>query len=544
MSPADGPALADCILIVEDDAGLADLIGEQLRDQGWTSLCVGSGQAALDWLTERRPALMLLDYTLPDMTGLALVEKVDVLPPFIVITGRGDVQVAVSMMKRGARDYLAKDVHFLDRLPSVVSKALRQVETERRLAEAEKALRFTQFAVDHAADSIIWLTDDGRVVYANEAAGRMLGYTRAEVLALTIFDIDPNITPEGLRSGTEMLKQKGVTNFEGTHRAKDGHLVPVEVHVNDVDFGGQSYACAFARDITVRKLAEAEIRQLNADLERRVDERTAALNAANAELNLANAALARAARLKDEFLASMSHELRTPLTGILGLSEALQLGVYGPLTEKQNRSLQAIYESGQHLLDLITDILDLAKLEAGKVELQLAPVGVDEVCQASLQFVGQLAQKKKLRLTLTVDQQVDTVWADARRLKQMLVNLLSNAVKFTPEGGALGLEVAGDAARQLVYFTVWDTGIGIAPENMSQLFKPFVQLDSRLAREYPGTGLGLSLVLDMAELHGGSVAVESEGVPNKGSRFTITLPWKNPELANISPAEGKAGDRL
>jgi signal transduction histidine kinase/ActR/RegA family two-component response regulator len=318
----------------------------------------------------------------------------------------------------------------------------------------------------------------------------------------------------------------------------------VEVIANCVEFGGRVYHCAFARDITRRKQAEAEIRQLNADLEHRVEERTAALNAANAELSQANAALANAARMKDEFLASMSHELRTPLTGILGLSEALQMGIYGPLAERQRQSLRAIYQSGQHLLDLITDILDLSKLEAGKLMLQPEPVVVNEVCKASLQLIHAAAQKKNQRVTLTLDQQVETVWADRRRLKQMLVNLLGNAVKFTPERGELGLDVNGNAADQLVGFTVWDNGIGIAPEKASQLFKPFVQLDSGLARSYEGTGLGLSLVQRMAELHGGRVALESDGVPGHGSRFTVWLPWQKPAAAEQAPRRRVSTGRL
>jgi CheY-like chemotaxis protein/anti-sigma regulatory factor (Ser/Thr protein kinase) len=222
----------------------------------------------------------------------------------------------------------------------------------------------------------------------------------------------------------------------------------------------------------------------------------------------------------------MSHELRTPLTAVLGLSETLQMGIYGTLTDKQLKALGTIRESGQHLLDLITDILDLSKLEAGKLELQLGLVMVPDVCQASLMFIKQQAHRKDLRVQVELDSKVRVMQADARRLKQMLVNLLSNAVKFTPAGGKVGLKVEGDGTGHAVHFVIWDTGIGIAPENQSRLFQPFTQIDSRLAREYEGTGLGLSLVQRMAELHSGSVAVESDGVPGKGSRFTLTLPWR------------------
>jgi PAS domain S-box-containing protein len=251
-------------------------------------------------------------------------------------------------------------------------------------------------------------------------------------------------------------------------------------------------------------------------LEQRVQERTAELSAANVEL-------ARASRMKDEFLAAMTHELRTPLTAVLGMSGALREQTYGPLNEKQLKSVQAIEESGQRLLELINNILDLSRLMADKVELQIEPVRAQEICQMSLQSIQRAAREKKLDMSLKVDDDAETViQADGRRLRQVLVNLLSNAVKFTPEGGAIGLEVVKDKQKPLVHLTVWDTGIGIAPEDIGRLFQPFGQLDTKLSRRYSGTGLGLTLVEWLVRLHGGHVTVES--VVGQGSRFTVSLP--------------------
>jgi signal transduction histidine kinase/ActR/RegA family two-component response regulator len=274
-------------------------------------------------------------------------------------------------------------------------------------------------------------------------------------------------------------------------------------------------------ELAERIRAEAALEVERAVLERRVAERTA-------DLSLLNVELARTAQLKDEFLAGMSHELRTPLNAVLGLSEALQEDVYGPLTDRQRRSLHSIEASGRHLLDLITDILDLAKIGAGKLELALEPASIATICQASLRLITQLAHTKRLSVDLALDPTVTLFHVDARRMKQILVNLLSNAVKFTPEGGSIGLEVAGDAARQAVDLTVWDSGIGIAQEQMPRLFQPFVQLDSRLARQYEGTGLGLALVYRMVELHGGSISVTSD--VGHGSRFRVALPWHTPNV--------------
>ena len=178
---------------------------------------------------------------------------------------------------------------------------------------------------------------------------------------------------------------------------------------------------------------------------------------------------------------------------MLILAEVLQQGVLGPLNEKQLENLQNIEESGRHLLALITEILDVVKINAGKLELDISTVSVRALCESSLRMITAIADKKRIDVTLNVAADVDDIDADDRRLKQMLVNLLSNAVKFTPEGGQAGLDVTGDAATNTVVFTVWDTGIGIAEQDMGKLFTPFAQIDSGLSRQYEGSGLGLAL---------------------------------------------------
>ncbi|MCP4695291.1 MAG: response regulator [Gammaproteobacteria bacterium] len=263
--------------------------------------------------------------------------------------------------------------------------------------------------------------------------------------------------------------------------------------------------------------AEEALREERTLLAQRVMERTA-------ELSLANAELARAGRLKDEFLANMSHELRTPLNAILNVAEALQDKNYGPLNELQRKYLSVVESSGRHLLSLINDILDLSKIEAGKFELLLGSITIEEVYQSCLMFVQQAAFKKRIKMSTNFDCAATVIQADPRRLKQILVNLLGNAIKFTPEGGKVGLETAADKQREAVHLSVWDTGIGISEADMKCLFQPFVQADASFARKYEGTGLGLALVRRLTELHGGSVSLESE--PGKGTRFTVSLPWK------------------
>lgn len=269
-------------------------------------------------------------------------------------------------------------------------------------------------------------------------------------------------------------------------------------------------------ELARREQAEKALEEERALLASRVEERTAELRSANAEL-------AKAVRLKDTFLANMSHELRTPLNAVLNISETLREQVYGEMNEQQIRSVRTIEDSGRHLLTLINDILDLSKIGAGKLDLNMDFVPVRELCLSSLQYIDEAARKKQLDVSTSFDPSVLRVCADQRRLKQILLNLLSNAVKFTPAGGSIGLLVVGDRDRNCAEFTVWDTGIGIPQESMDGLFKPFVQLDSSLSRQYEGTGLGLALVYHLVELHGGGIRVESE--VGKGSRFIITLNW-------------------
>jgi signal transduction histidine kinase/ActR/RegA family two-component response regulator len=251
---------------------------------------------------------------------------------------------------------------------------------------------------------------------------------------------------------------------------------------------------------------------------------------AEAQLQITNAELVRANRLKDEFLANMSHELRTPLNAILGMTEGLQEKVFGTINPEQLKALQTIERSSSHLLSLINDILDLAKIGAGQLELDCSAIAVASLCNSSLAFIKQQALNKRIQLESKLPSHLPALLVDERRVRQVLINLLNNAVKFTPEGGQIILEVTPLRPPQTIdplpppflELAVIDTGIGIAAENIDKLFQPFIQIDGALNRQYEGTGLGLSLVKRLVELHGGQVGVTSElGV---GSRFTMTLP--------------------
>jgi len=260
----------------------------------------------------------------------------------------------------------------------------------------------------------------------------------------------------------------------------------------------------------------ASIEIERAQLADHVAARTVELVEANRELN-------RSLQGRSEFLTSVSHELRTPLNAIIGLTDALVEGVYGTLSERQVRSLDTVNRSGRQLLSVINDMLDVAKLEAGKVLLLPVSVPIAELCQSSLDAIRADASFKGIRIHYRCDPRLTTVWADSARLKQILVNLLSNAVKFTDANGEIGLEIGLQSTTGVVALTVWDSGIGIAAEDLPRLFQPFVQLDGRLNRRYGGTGLGLVIAKRLAELHKGSISVHS--VVGQGSRFVVTLPF-------------------
>jgi CheY-like chemotaxis protein/anti-sigma regulatory factor (Ser/Thr protein kinase) len=221
----------------------------------------------------------------------------------------------------------------------------------------------------------------------------------------------------------------------------------------------------------------------------------------------------------------------------LGLSESLLEQRRGVLNDHQQRSLQIIESSGHHLLELINDILDLSKIEAGKFDYYPQPITVDEICRSSLAFVKSQAAKKSITVTYISDPFISKIYADPRRLKQILVNLLSNAVKFTLENGEVTLQITADPEQDIIKFSVIDNGIGISAPDLRQLFQPFVQVDSGLNRQHEGTGLGLALVQKLTDLHGGSIQVESE--VGKGSRFTVSLPARHKEVIRLEKHEAQ-----
>lgn len=324
-----------------------------------------------------------------------------------------------------------------------------------------------------------------------------------------------------LQAATEAMLTQGFWSREIEYRTHKGKIFWGNLAAKPITIAGQALNLVRITDISDRKQAEAELHRTNQEL-------------------------ARATRLKDEFLANMSHELRTPLNAILGMAEGLQDEVFGPLNPRQIKALNTIERSGEHLLDLINDILDLAKIESGQISLDYVPVSALYLCQSSLAFIKQQAIKKNIKINLSFPSDLPDLWVDERRIRQVLINLLNNAVKFTSPGGAITLSVKPLASVEppnnpRLHIAIEDTGIGIAAADMHKLFKPFVQIDSALNRQYNGTGLGLALVKRIVELHGGQVGVTSQvGV---GSCFSLNLPCAAYGFSRLQPPSWPESNR-
>ncbi len=390
-----------------------------------------------------------------------------------------------------------------------ISHARHQLERERQASLSESEANLAAL-IENSPDRIWSIDCSSRLILGNrqflDEMVRVLGHRPEKGDLLLSEGLPRAYYEEWLEYYGRVLAGERFSVEAQLNHTENARFVEYRFNPIFSPMGQVTGAAVMARDITERKQAEFLLREVNEQLEQRVQERTAEL--------------VQASRAKDEFLASMSHELRTPLNGIMGLSESLQEGTYGSLQPGQIEKLNLIAENGRHLLELINDILDLSKMEAGKLDLRFAAIKVEAVCQAALRIIKQSADQKRLKISFTIASGIDIMQVDARRVKQMIVNLLSNAVKFTPKDGDIGLEVSREGA-DVIRFTVWDTGIGIPAEKLQKLFVPFVQLDSSLSRQYAGTGLGLALVRNLAELHGGKVGVESQ--TGKGSRFYFTI---------------------
>ena len=386
--------------------------------------------------------------------------------------------------------------------------------------DAQAAERFRNL-LEIAPDPILEVDAAGRIVLANNEAEKLFGWTRAELAGQPIEMLLPlrfrtNHTAHRAHYSANPKTRPMGTGLDLFALRKDGTECAIDINLSPVSVAdGEGRVMCIIRDVSERKRTEEQIRTLNQNLERRTEE----LAAANQQLELRNLEVERANVLKSEFLASVSHELRTPLHAIIGFSELLAEESAGGLNTKQKRFTSHIHQGAHHLLELINDILDLSKIEAGQLELRQETFALDAAITEVLSSIRPLANNKGIELSDEIQPDL-SIFADRIRFKEIIFNLFSNAVKFTREGGRIAVRCA--PLPDHIRISVADTGIGIAKDAHESIFQTFRQVASTTKGVREGTGLGLAITKRLVEQHGGQMWLESE--LGAGSEFSFTIP--------------------
>jgi PAS domain S-box-containing protein len=504
------------LLVVEDSDDDFALLLRELRKAGIVPqterVTTASG---LDKALEQSWDLMITDWLLPGFGGLAALEHVankkrDL--PCIVISGTPSEEAAVAALRAGALDFLSKDRPL--RFVPALERALREATERRARVAVERELRLSEAryrtAFEYAPEAL--LTFDlasERIVDANQAAVRLVGRPAAEIRASPFAALSPESMPDGtprIETSRELIARllggEEVPPIDWHFLHASGEVIPVEMRVARLPSDDQQLLRVTIIDMRDRLRLE-EIRRRAVELE------------------LQNRRIQEANRLKSEFLANMSHELRTPLNAIIGFAELLHDGQVDPETPQHKEFLGDILASGRHLLQLINDVLDLAKVEAGKLDFRPEAVNLARLVDEVVAVTRTTAAHKQLQMSCEVDPSIVDVVLDAGRFKQIAYNYLSNALKFTPDGGRVTIRVVPENDREF-RLEVEDTGPGIEPADIGRLFIEFQQLEAGAAKRHQGTGLGLALTRRLVEAQGGTVGVRS--TPGKGSVFHAILP--------------------
>ena len=386
------------------------------------------------------------------------------------------------------------------------NKQLQQVNTDLQISEEKYAV-----TLGSIGDAVLATDAEGRVTYLNIIAEHLTGWTLAQASGRPADEVFRIINEETRQPSISPIKE---TLAHDTVQSLANHTILLARSSSEF-----AIADSCAPIHTREGLVLGAVLVFSDVTERREIEKN--LKKTNDDLNTRSIELKRAARAKSDFLGNMSHELRTPLNSINGFSEVLYDGTFGPLNDKQKTYINNILTSGQHLLSLINQILDLSKVESGKMNLALSSVPMKNLLTEISCLLADTVEKKKLHMRLEINADLPDIEADELKVKEIVYNLLSNAVKFTPEGGKIGMMAKKTGSD--IEVTVWDTGVGIAVENMDKIFEGFFRVDTPFSRVTEGTGLGLPLSKKLVELHGGKLFVESAGL-NKGTTVKFTLP--------------------
>ncbi len=493
------------ILIVDDQPQNIELLEAHLAPQGYEIVMAANGVEALAKLSSDPIDLILLDVMMPGIDGFEVTRRVRQdnthrLLPIILVTALRETEDRVKGIEAGCDDFISKPVdksELLARVRSLLKvKAYNdlmnnyrkelEAEVTRRTEELNSALERMKLA---SLETIYRLSVASEFKDVDTCAHikRMSSYAAAGV---------PGMGPD--QRTFETIFHEAPTHDSGKIGIPEAAL-PKRAGPDLV----QRIILLAIEGITERMEAEDGMQKAHEQLKR------------------LNIELKHSSRVKSEFLANMSHELRTPLNSIIGFSEVLCDQTFGPLNEKQKKYVNNVLASGKHLLSLINQILDTAQIESGKMALTLSNISMKSLLKGMAVQVENLASKKKLQMVFEIPEDLPDINADELKVNEILYNLLSNAIKYTPEGSKIGMRARkADSAIEIV---VWDTGVGIAPENIGKIFEEFFRTDTPYSSVTEGTGLGLPLARKLVEMHGGKLTVESDGL-NKGTSVRFTLP--------------------
>lgn len=498
------------LLIVDDDRGIRETFVDIFEEKGYFTAGASTGNMAVDLTRQNSFDVALIDIRLPDMDGLQLLKELKEISKdiiCIIITGNATIQNAISALEDKADGYFIKPI-LIDDVLEKIDELFEKQQLRRELKQSERKF---ELITENLNDIVVVLDENLDTEYLNRKTyQRILGYEFDNDIPYDRFTIE--IHDEDLGKIQDVARDcfqnvgKEATDVIRVKNAGGIYLYfefKAKVFEDDRN---KRRLISILRDITEKLKVRKELEELNKNLEEKIKERTQELEEAN--------------RAKSIFLANVSHELRTPLNSIIGFSEAILEGFVGELTPEQKKYVQDILESGEHLLALINDILDLSKVEAGKMELKPSIFSAEKLVQRCFNMFKDRIESQKFEFHSDIENGLINIIADEQKITQILFNLVANAIKFTEDGGDIGIDVKSDEKH--IIFSVWDTGIGIAEEDIPKLFKPFEQIETSLERKADGTGLGLNFSKKMVKLHGGDIWVDTK--VGQGSRFTFTIP--------------------